>query len=42
MLALIAIILMAFWFVGFVFHIAEGAIHLLLLGAVVMFILHVL
>ena len=42
MLGLAAIILMALWFVGFVFHIAEGTLHFLLIGAVVMFVLHVL
>ena len=42
MLTAIAVILTVFWFLGFVFHIAEGSIHLLLLGAVVMLILHML
>lgn len=42
MLAIVAAILVVFWVLGFIFHIAEGSIHLLLLGAVVSFILHVL
>jgi hypothetical protein len=40
MLLIIAIILLVVWGGGFAFHIAGGLIHILLLIALVMFILH--
>lgn len=42
MLALIGIVLIIFWLLGFVFHIAGSLIHVLLIIAVVMFLLHFL
>jgi hypothetical protein len=42
MLALIGIVLIVLWLLGFAFHIAGGLIHLLLIVAVVMFLLHFL
>jgi hypothetical protein len=40
MLLIIAILLLVLWGGGFAFHIAGGLIHILLLIALVMFILH--
>jgi hypothetical protein len=40
MLLIIAILLLLFWGGGFAFHVAGGLIHLLLVIALVMFILH--
>ncbi|MEP7077647.1 MAG: lmo0937 family membrane protein [Chthoniobacterales bacterium] len=40
MLLIIALILVVFWLFGFFMHIAGGLIHLVLLIAVIMFILH--
>jgi hypothetical protein len=40
MLALIGVLLILFWFIGLFAHIAGGLIHLLLVLAVIMFILH--
>jgi len=42
MLGIIAIVLIALWFVGFVFHIGGNTTPLLLAASVVLFILHVL
>ena len=42
MLALIGVLLIIFWLLGFVFHIAGGLIHILLVIAVVMFVLHLM
>jgi hypothetical protein len=42
MLALIGILLIVLWLLGFAFHIAGGLIHLVLVIAVVMFLLHFL
>jgi len=42
MLALIGVLLIIFWLLGFVFHIAGGLIHILLVIAVIMFILHLM
>ena len=42
MLALIGLLLIIFWGIGLFVHIAGGFIHLVLLVAVVMFILHFL
>jgi hypothetical protein len=42
MLLILAIILVAFWVIGLVAHIAGGLIHLLLVIALVMFVLHLL
>lgn len=42
MLALIGIVLIVFWLLGFTLHIAGGLIHILLVVAVVVFILHFL
>jgi hypothetical protein len=42
MLLFIAILLLLFWAGGFAFHIAGGLIHLLLLVALVMFVLHII
>ena len=42
MLALIGVLLIIFWLLGFVFHIAGGLIHILLVFAVVMFVLHLM
>jgi len=42
MLALIGILLIVLWLLGFAFHIAGGLIHLVLVVAVVMFLLHFL
>jgi hypothetical protein len=40
MLLVIAILLLLFWVGGFAFHIAGGLIHILIVIALVMFILH--
>ncbi|MFL6516165.1 MAG: lmo0937 family membrane protein [Chthoniobacterales bacterium] len=40
MLLVIAILLLLFWFGGLAFHIAGGLIHILIVIAVIMFILH--
>ena len=40
MLLIIAILLLLFWFGGLAFHVAGGLIHILIVIAVVMFILH--
>jgi hypothetical protein len=40
MLLVIAIILLLFWIGGFAFHIAGGLIHILIVIAVILFILH--
>lgn len=40
MLLTIAIILVALWLLGFVTHVAGGIIHIVLVIAVIMFILH--
>jgi hypothetical protein len=42
MLLVLAIILVIFWLIGVVVHIAGGLIHLVLLVALVMFVLHLL
>ena len=42
MLALIGIVLIIFWLLGFTLHIAGGLIHILLVVALVIFILHFL
>ena len=42
MLAIIGMLLIVFWLLGLFLHIAGGLIHLLLVVAVVMFILHFL
>ncbi len=40
MLLIIAVLLLLFWVGGFAFHVAGGLIHILIVIAVVMFILH--
>jgi len=40
MLLIIAILLLIFWGGGFAFHVAGGLIHLLLVVALIMFVLH--
>ncbi|MBV9008723.1 MAG: lmo0937 family membrane protein [Verrucomicrobia bacterium] len=40
MLLVIAILLLLFWFGGLAFHIAGGLIHILIVIAVILFILH--
>ncbi len=40
MLAIIAAILIVFWLLGFTLHVAGGLIHLILLVALVMLVLH--
>jgi hypothetical protein len=40
MLLLIAVLILLFWVGGFAFHIAGGLIHILLVIALVMFVLH--
>jgi hypothetical protein len=40
MLLVIAILLLLFWVGGFAFHVAGGLIHILIVIAVIMFILH--
>jgi hypothetical protein len=40
MLLVIAILLLLFWVGGLAFHIAGGLIHILIVIAVIMFILH--
>ena len=40
MLLIIAILLLLFWGGGFAFHVAGGLIHLLLVIALIVFILH--
>lgn len=42
MLLIIAILLLLFWGGGFAFHVAGGLIHLLLVIALVLFVLHFL
>lgn len=42
MLALIGLLLIIFWVLGLVLHIAGGLIHLLLVVAVIMIVLHFL
>lgn len=42
MLALIGVLLIIFWVIGLFAHIAGGFIHLLLVLAVVMFVLHLM
>ena len=43
MLGVIAGVLLVLWLLGFlIFHVIVGAIHLLLVGAVVLFVLHLL
>jgi hypothetical protein len=40
MLLIVAILLLLFWGTGFAFHVAGGLIHLLLVIALIVFILH--
>jgi uncharacterized protein DUF5670 len=40
MLLVIAVILLLFWVGGFAFHVAGGLIHILIVIALVLFILH--
>jgi hypothetical protein len=40
MLLVIAILLLLFWVGGFAFHVAGGLIHILIVIAVILFILH--
>ena len=40
MLLILAILLVLFWVGGFAFHVAGGLIHILLVVAVILFILH--
>ena len=40
MLLTIAILLLLFWIGGFAFHVAGGLIHILIVIAIIMFILH--
>jgi uncharacterized membrane protein YtjA (UPF0391 family) len=40
MLLVIAILLLLFWFGGLAFHIAGGLIHILIVIALILFILH--
>ncbi len=40
MLLTIAVILIAFWLLGFVMHLAGGLIHIVLVIALIMFVLH--
>ena len=40
MLLIIAVLLLLFWVGGFAFHVAGGLIHILIVIAVIMFILH--
>ena len=41
MLAMIGVVLLVLWLAGFLaFHVAGGLIHLLVVGAVIMFVLH--
>ena len=40
MLAIIGIILILLWGLGFAFHIAGGLIHIILVVALVMFVMH--
>ena len=40
MLLIIAILLVLFWVGGFAFHVAGGLIHIILVVAVILFILH--
>ena len=41
MLLLLAIVLLVLWFLGFIaFHVTTGFIHLVLIVALVMFVLH--
>jgi hypothetical protein len=42
MLAIIGIILIILWALGFGFHVAGGLIHIILVVALVMFIFHLL
>ncbi|MEP6822013.1 MAG: lmo0937 family membrane protein [Chthoniobacterales bacterium] len=40
MLLILAVILLLFWVGGFAFHVAGGLIHILIVIAVILFILH--
>jgi hypothetical protein len=40
MLAIIGIILIILWGLGFAFHIAGGLIHIILVVALIMFVIH--
>jgi hypothetical protein len=40
MLLIIAVLLLLFWVGGFAFHVAGGLIHILIVIALIMFILH--
>jgi hypothetical protein len=40
MLLIIALVLLCFWLLGFLMHLAGGLIHIVLVVAVVMFVLH--
>jgi hypothetical protein len=41
MLAIIGVVLLVLWLLGFLaFHVASGLIHILVVAAIVMFILH--
>ena len=42
MLLTIAVILVALWLLGFVMHLAGGLIHIVLVIALIMFVLHFL
>ena len=42
MLLIIAIVLVLFWVGGFAFHVAGGLIHIVLVVALIMFVLHFL
>jgi len=43
MLAIIAVVLIAFWLLGFLaFHVGGSFVHLLLVASLVMFVLHFL
>lgn len=42
MLLIVAIVILLFWLGGFAFHVAGGLIHILLVIALVVFILHFL
>ena len=42
MLAILGVILILLWAIGFFAHLAGGVIHLLLVVAVVLFVLHML
>jgi Family of unknown function (DUF5670) len=40
MLLVIAVLLLLFWVGGFAFHVAGGLIHILIVVALIMFVLH--